>query len=220
MTVTHFTIEYDSINSKNTFTNGDTITGRVILEVSKETTISSLVFIGKGEARVRWSEQYGQYQHHVYWQNEKYYEVKHYLVRASRQDGKVYIFFQSVRIILGCHSGSTDNCLFPQALKSLRKDGMCSLFPFRFLTGAHFLSSVCFHIHALGVFFNSFAAVVLDRKLPSTFTSCIGKIIHKLKAELKQSMKLSKKAKVHFTFVSKPDMDIPGLMVKKNKINK
>lgn len=104
MTVTHFTIEYDSINSKNTFTNGDTITGKVIVDVSKETTITSLVFIGKGEARVRWSEHYGQYQHHVYWQNEKYYEVKHYLLRASRQDGKTYIF-PSVYIILACHSG-------------------------------------------------------------------------------------------------------------------
>lgn len=94
MTVTDFTIEYDSINSKDTFTNGDTITGRVIVEVTKETTINSLVFIGKGEARVRWSEHYGQYQHHVYWQNEKYYEVKHYLLRATRQDGKtVFIFF-------------------------------------------------------------------------------------------------------------------------------
>lgn len=92
MTVTHFSIEYDSINSKNTFTNGDTITGRVIVEVTKDTTINSLVFIGKGEARVRWSEHYGQYQHHVYWQNEKYYEVKHYLLRATRQDGKTSHF--------------------------------------------------------------------------------------------------------------------------------
>lgn len=97
MTVTHFTIEYDSLNSKNTFTNRDTITGRVIVDVSKDTTITSLVFIGKGEARVRWSEHYGQHHHHVYWQNEKYYEVKHYLLRATRQDGKTYIFFHLSR---------------------------------------------------------------------------------------------------------------------------
>ncbi|XP_076015811.1 arrestin domain-containing protein 4-like isoform X2 [Genypterus blacodes] len=42
--------------------------------------------------------------------------------------------------------------------------------------------------------------------------SLIGKIIHKVKAELKQSMKLTKKAETHFTFVSKADMNIPGLM--------
>lgn len=90
------------------------------------------------------------------------------------------------------------------------------MFPFSFQIPDRctLLTFVHFHIHTLGALFNSFAAVILDRKLPSTFTSTIGKIIHKLKAELKQSMKLTKKAKVHFTFVSKPDMDIPGLMVK------
>jgi len=48
--------------------------------------------------------------------------------------------------------------------------------------------------------------------MPSSFKACKGKIVHKLKAELKQSMKLKKKAKTHFTFVSKADMDIPRLM--------
>lgn len=38
-----------------------------------------------------------------------------------------------------------------------------------------------------------------------------------MKAELKQSLKLTKKAKAHFTFVSKADMDIPGLMVRNQK---
>lgn len=87
MTITNFAIEYDAINSSNTFTNGDTINGRIVMEVSKETAIQSLVFIGEGEARVRWSEHYGQHYHHVYWQNEKYYQIKHYILRESRQDG-------------------------------------------------------------------------------------------------------------------------------------
>lgn len=87
MTITTFAIEYDAINSSNTFTNGDTINGRIVVEVSKETTIQSLIFIGQGEARVRWSEHYGQYHHHVYWQNEKYYQIKHCILRESRQDG-------------------------------------------------------------------------------------------------------------------------------------
>lgn len=89
MTVTNFSIEYDAINSKNTFTNGDTINGRIIVEVSKETTIHSLIFIAQGKARVCWSEHYGQHHHHVYWQNEKYYDVKHHILRESRQDGNV-----------------------------------------------------------------------------------------------------------------------------------
>lgn len=87
MTITNFSIEYDAINSRNTFTNGDIINGRIIVEVSKETTIQALIFSGQGEARVRWSEHYGEYHHRVYWQNEKYYQIKEYILRESRQDG-------------------------------------------------------------------------------------------------------------------------------------
>ncbi|XP_061905547.1 arrestin domain-containing protein 2-like [Entelurus aequoreus] len=50
--------------------------------------------------------------------------------------------------------------------------------------------------------------------MPSSFKSGTGRIVHKVKAELKQSMKLTKEAKVHFTFVSKADMDIHGLMLR------
>ncbi|KAM9858638.1 uncharacterized protein ACBR49_020624 [Aulostomus maculatus] len=156
MTIKNFSIEYDAINSRNIFTNGDTINGRIILEASKETQIQSLVFIGKGKARVCWSEHYGQNHHHVYWADEKYYDLKHHILRQSRQDGTEVIG-------KGRH-----------------------VFPFSF--------------------------TIPDRKMPSSFKSSIGKIVHKVKAELKQSMRLTKKAKTHFTFVSKADMDIPGLM--------
>uniref|UniRef100_UPI0037E75EB6 arrestin domain-containing protein 3-like n=1 Tax=Semicossyphus pulcher TaxID=241346 RepID=UPI0037E75EB6 len=156
MTIQNFSIEYDAVNSRNTFTNGDTINGRIIVAVSKETKIQSLVFIAKGKARVCWSEHYGQHQHHVYRSSEKYYEVRHHILREARQDGTEVIS-------KGRH-----------------------VFPFTFS--------------------------IPDRKIPSTFTACIGRIVHKVKAELKQSMKLTKKTKAHFTFVSKADMDTPGLM--------
>lgn len=155
MTIKNFSIEYDAINSRNTFTNGDSINGRIIVEVSKETTIQGLVFIAKGKARVCWHEHHGQH-HRVYWSDEKYYEVKQHILRESRQDGTEVIG-------QGRH-----------------------VFPFTF--------------------------TIPDRKLPSSFEHNIGKIVHKLRAELKQSMRLTKKAKTHFTFVSKADMDIPGLM--------
>ncbi|XP_040897368.1 arrestin domain-containing protein 3-like [Toxotes jaculatrix] len=156
MTITNFSIEYDAINSKNTFTNGDTINGRIIVEVSKETRIQSIIFMAKGKARVCWHEYYGQHQHRVYWADEKYYSVKHHILRDARQDGTEVIS-------KGRH-----------------------VFPFSFK--------------------------IPDRKLPSSFKDSIGKIVHKLRAELKQPMKLTKKAKAHFTFVSKADMDFPGLM--------
>ncbi|XP_047238103.1 arrestin domain-containing protein 3-like [Girardinichthys multiradiatus] len=157
MTIKNLQIEYDAINSRNTFTNGDTINGRIILEVSKETNVRSLLFIAKGKARVCWSEHYGNNQTHVYWSNEKYYSVKHHMIRESRQDDNEVIG-------KGRH-----------------------VFPFSFQ--------------------------IPDRKMPSSFHSTVGRIVHKLKVELKQSMKLTKKAKTHFMFVSKADMDTPGLMV-------
>lgn len=89
MTINTFSIEYDAINSKNTFTNGDTVNGRIIVAVSKETKIHSLVFIAKGKARVCWTERYSQYYTHVYWADEKYYDVKHHILREARQDGNV-----------------------------------------------------------------------------------------------------------------------------------
>uniref|UniRef100_A0A3B4AI16 Arrestin C-terminal-like domain-containing protein n=1 Tax=Periophthalmus magnuspinnatus TaxID=409849 RepID=A0A3B4AI16_9GOBI len=149
MTIHNFSIEYDAINSNNIFTNGDTINGRIILEVSKEIKIQALVFIAQGEARVCWHEQYGQYVTMVYTSKDKYYSVEHNILRETRHDGR-------------------------------------HVFPFSFK--------------------------IPDRKMPSTFKSSVGKIVHKLKAELKQSMKITKTAKTHFTFVSQADMDIPGLL--------
>ena len=100
-----------------------------------------------------------------------------------------------------------------QALKSSGKEDMCFLFPSRFLTGAHSSLNLFLKIDTI-LQFNSFSIFQLHSKIPSSFKGREGKIVHKVKAELQQSMKLTKKAKTHFTFVSKADMDIPGLMVR------
>lgn len=155
MTIKNFLIEYDAINSRNTFTNGDEINGRIIVETTKEEKIQSLVFIGQGKAHVAWHEHYGQRSHMV-WADEKYYEVKQHILREGRQDG-------SEVIGPGRH-----------------------VFPFTFR--------------------------IPDKRIPSTYKSSYGKIVHKVKAELKQSMKITKKAKTHFNFVAKADMDIPNLL--------
>ncbi|XP_054629862.1 arrestin domain-containing protein 3-like [Dunckerocampus dactyliophorus] len=152
MTITDFSIEYDSINRQNIFTNGDTMNGRIIVEVSKETTIQSLTFFGKGKAKVSWHEQYGQYDHRYYSSVEKYYDVKQHILRYGTET-----------ITKGRHA-----------------------FPFAFK--------------------------IPDRKMPSSFKSGTGRIVHKVTAELRQTMKLTKTAKAHFTFVSKADRNIPGLM--------
>lgn len=59
-----------------------------------------------------------------------------------------------------------------------------------------------------------FHVVILYRNIPSTFKSSVGKIVHKLKAELKQSLRLTKKARTHFTFVSKANLALLTLMVR------
>lgn len=89
MTIKKFYIEYDAINSRNTFTNGDTINGRIILETNKTTKVQSLGFQAKGKAQVRWSEYYGQNYTRVYWAKEKYYSIKHDILREASQDGKL-----------------------------------------------------------------------------------------------------------------------------------
>ncbi|XP_061762310.1 arrestin domain-containing protein 3-like [Nerophis ophidion] len=152
MTIVNFSIKYDSINSRNIFTNGDTINGHIIVELSKDTIIQSLIFVGKGSAKVRWTEHHGQNRNRYYWSDEKYYDIKQHILR----DG-------SKTITKGRH-----------------------VFPFTFK--------------------------IPDRNMPSSFKSSTGRIVHKVKAELKRSMKLKKEAKAHFTFVSKADMDIHGLM--------
>lgn len=95
MTINNFKIEYDAINSRNIFTNGDTINGRIILEASKETRIQSLVFIAKGKARVHFTEHYGLLGKsnpeidENYWHKQKYYRIKQYILRETRQNGNV-----------------------------------------------------------------------------------------------------------------------------------
>uniref|UniRef100_A0A3Q2P279 Arrestin C-terminal-like domain-containing protein n=1 Tax=Fundulus heteroclitus TaxID=8078 RepID=A0A3Q2P279_FUNHE len=56
-----------------------------------------------------------------------------------------------------------------------------------------------------------FSFRIPERRLPSSFSSIFGQIIHTLKATLKQSMMPAKKAKTHFTFVSKAEMNLPGI---------
>ncbi|XP_013863849.1 arrestin domain-containing protein 3 isoform X1 [Austrofundulus limnaeus] len=157
MTIKNFQIEYDAINRRNTFTNGDTINGRIILEVNKKTRIQSLVFKAKGKASACWTQHYRHDPSDVWFSDEKYYSIKEDILKEAKENG-------SEVIEKGRH-----------------------VFPFSFK--------------------------IPKGKIPSSFWSVFGKVIHKLKAELKQPLMVTRKAKIHFTFVSKADTSIPGLMV-------
>ncbi|XP_054629666.1 arrestin domain-containing protein 3-like isoform X2 [Dunckerocampus dactyliophorus] len=156
MTISHFSIEYDAINHQNTFTNGDTIKGRIIVVASKETKIQTLTLIAKGKGEAHSSDEDSTFS-----VNEKYYTIRQEILGEARQDG-----FHEARV------GSI-------------AQGR-NVFPFSFK--------------------------IPDRDMPSSIKSSLCRIVHKLKAELKQSMKLPKKADTYFTFVSKPAVAIPGLM--------
>ncbi|XP_030641078.1 arrestin domain-containing protein 3-like [Chanos chanos] len=77
-------IEYDAINERNTFSSGDILTGRVILEVLKKTDFKSLTIKAKGKARVLWTEHYGQHTHITYYDKEKYFSQEQFLLNKKK----------------------------------------------------------------------------------------------------------------------------------------
>ncbi|KAI1900414.1 hypothetical protein AGOR_G00049700 [Albula goreensis] len=79
-------IIYNVINEENVFKSGDVISGKLILEISKETKIDYLLIKAKGKARVVWSEQYGKTTV-VYYDKEKFFKLEHYLIQDQKVGG-------------------------------------------------------------------------------------------------------------------------------------
>ncbi|XP_026115336.1 arrestin domain-containing protein 3-like [Carassius auratus] len=88
MTIRNFTIEYDALNDRNTFSNGDILAGRVIMEVSKETKIKALTVKVKGKADVSWTESHGE-QSVTYWDKEKYFSQTQSVLPEDSRNGSV-----------------------------------------------------------------------------------------------------------------------------------
>ncbi|XP_007253925.3 arrestin domain-containing protein 3 isoform X3 [Astyanax mexicanus] len=74
-TIKEFTLNYDPVNQQNTFTSGDVLQGRVLLEVSKEVTINQLYIKCKGDADVWWTERSGD-KDESYSSHERYFKIK------------------------------------------------------------------------------------------------------------------------------------------------
>ncbi|KAL6465484.1 hypothetical protein MHYP_G00256170 [Metynnis hypsauchen] len=53
--IKQFTLNYDAVNETNTFTSGNIIQGRVVLEVTKEVKVSCFYIKCKGDADVHWT---------------------------------------------------------------------------------------------------------------------------------------------------------------------
>ncbi|XP_056602081.1 arrestin domain-containing protein 3-like [Triplophysa dalaica] len=86
LTVKSISVIYSPINQDNTFTNGDFISGQVILDVAKETEMQSLSIKIKGKADVQWSEHYGKTTV-VYSDKEKFYSMERFFVREDKSHG-------------------------------------------------------------------------------------------------------------------------------------
>nr|XP_046242923.1 arrestin domain-containing protein 3-like [Scatophagus argus] len=80
-------VTYDPINERNTFSSGDSISGRVTVEVEKDCEIQSLLIKFKGKADVLWSEKHGQTTV-VYHAKDKYFSVKHYFIQDHKKKHK------------------------------------------------------------------------------------------------------------------------------------
>ncbi|XP_029106409.1 arrestin domain-containing protein 3-like isoform X2 [Scleropages formosus] len=66
--VKSISISYDPINEQNTFSNGDVLTGWVVVVITKKTKIETLLVKVRGKAEVFWSESHGE--------NTDYYHAK------------------------------------------------------------------------------------------------------------------------------------------------
>ncbi|XP_066500750.1 arrestin domain-containing protein 3 [Hoplias malabaricus] len=84
------TVEYNAINEYNTFSNGDSLLGQVVVEVSKKTTIKSLTIKAKGKAHVAWTETHGDHQV-TYWDNEKYFSQTQSILPSENNNGSFTI---------------------------------------------------------------------------------------------------------------------------------
>lgn len=94
--VKNISVALDALNEGNTFSNGDDISGRVILEVAKETKIESLFIKAKGKASVLWSEHYGKNITVVYYDKETCFKSIQYFVQEQKTEGNIHHLFNKL----------------------------------------------------------------------------------------------------------------------------
>lgn len=70
---------YEALNESGTFSEGDTIRGKVTLALLKEITAESFFVKVKGDANVRWTKNVGD-KTHTYSSHRRYFKLKQFLL--------------------------------------------------------------------------------------------------------------------------------------------
>ena len=87
MTVKHLSVDYKKVNERGTFSPGDILSGRVMVETSKETKVQSLLVKAKGKAKVTWQDQEGQATG-THSDKKKYFYFEHIILQdKNKGDG-------------------------------------------------------------------------------------------------------------------------------------
>ncbi|XP_057688675.1 arrestin domain-containing protein 3-like [Corythoichthys intestinalis] len=91
MSIKHFSLEYNQLNKRRTFSPGDVLSGRVFVVASKETRVQLLVVKAKGTAEVKWyGQDGGTTVHHQ--DEEKYFYMEHIIIQdKNKGDGSEII---------------------------------------------------------------------------------------------------------------------------------
>lgn len=94
--VKSLTISFDCLNGSNIFvySSGDTVSGRVSLEVTGETRVKSLKIHARGYAKVRWTESRNAGSNTAYTQNytEEVEYFNHKDVLLGHERGKLFTY--------------------------------------------------------------------------------------------------------------------------------
>lgn len=102
--IRNFKMTYNALNDSGTFSEGDTITGKVTLELGKETKIESLFVKAKGDVSVHWSEKHGD-NSRSYNAHRRLFKQKQFLIAEEHKDtilpSGIHIFNFSINIPLG-----------------------------------------------------------------------------------------------------------------------
>nr|XP_046242992.1 arrestin domain-containing protein 3-like isoform X2 [Scatophagus argus]XP_046242994.1 arrestin domain-containing protein 3-like isoform X3 [Scatophagus argus] len=83
--ITSFTVTYDALNDCGTLSEGDKLTGKVTLSVSKEITVESLFVKVKGDANVHWTKRMND-RTYSYTAHRRYFKLKQFLIPEGVKD--------------------------------------------------------------------------------------------------------------------------------------